>query len=86
MTTQSELKENDYVFQCETATCKFVADSKEFAEQPAVTQTNQDISQALNLLQVHDVDSNKSSLKNIGSSQNSYRYILPCVSFQQLNK
>ena len=31
--SQSELKENHRIFQCGTATCKFVADSGEFSEQ-----------------------------------------------------
>ncbi|CAG8449301.1 4608_t:CDS:2 [Gigaspora rosea] len=61
-------------------------DSGEFSEQPAVTQTNQENSQALNLPQVRDMDPNKNSLKNIRSSQNGYRFILPHVPFQQLNK
>ncbi|CAG8838813.1 30180_t:CDS:1, partial [Racocetra persica] len=30
--SQSELKKNDYTFQCGTATCKFVANSGEFFE------------------------------------------------------
>ncbi|CAG8821649.1 22908_t:CDS:1, partial [Racocetra persica] len=30
--SQTELKENDCIFQCGTATCKFVADSGEFSE------------------------------------------------------
>ncbi|CAG8459065.1 26620_t:CDS:2, partial [Racocetra persica] len=70
--SQTELKENDHIFQCGTASCKFVADSGEFSELPAVTQTNQVTpQQALNPLQVHDVDSSKNILNNI-SSQRSY--------------
>ncbi|RIB17825.1 hypothetical protein C2G38_2186300 [Gigaspora rosea] len=60
--SQSEFKENNHIFQCGTATCKFIADSGEFSEQPAaISQTNQVTSQALGLPQVHQIDSNKSS-------------------------
>ncbi|CAG8643174.1 8849_t:CDS:2, partial [Scutellospora calospora] len=84
--SQTELKENDRIFQCGTASCKFVADFGEFSELPTVTQTNQVTpQQALNLPQIHDVDSSKNILNNI-SSQRSYRFILPRVPFQQLNK
>ncbi|CAG8701762.1 13050_t:CDS:2, partial [Gigaspora rosea] len=30
--SQSEFKENNHIFQCGTATCKFIADSGEFSE------------------------------------------------------
>ncbi|CAG8636787.1 6733_t:CDS:2, partial [Racocetra persica] len=47
--SQSELKENNCIFQCGTVTCKFLSDSGEFFDQPAVPQTNHTtISQAKN--------------------------------------
>ncbi|CAG8496725.1 19440_t:CDS:2, partial [Gigaspora rosea] len=82
--SQSELKENDRIFQCGTATCKFVADSGEFSEQPAIIPTNLVTSQALSSPQVHNIDSSKNSLNNISSSQKSYRFILPRVPFHNL--
>ncbi|RIB19616.1 hypothetical protein C2G38_2181336 [Gigaspora rosea] len=67
--SQSELKENDRIFQCGTATCKFVADSGKFSEQSAIIPTNLITSQALSSPQVHNIDSSKNSLNNISSSQ-----------------
>ncbi|RIB27793.1 hypothetical protein C2G38_2239886 [Gigaspora rosea] len=75
--SQSELKENHRIFQCGTSTCKFVADSGEFSEQPAVAQLN-----APNPPKVHKVDLSKNSSDHI---QRIYRFILPRVPFQQIN-
>ncbi|RIB15972.1 hypothetical protein C2G38_2191174 [Gigaspora rosea] len=84
--SQSEFKENNRIFQCGTATCKFIADSGEFSEQSAaVLQTNQITLQAPVSLQVYQIDSNKSSLDD-KSTQKNYRYILPRTPFQQLNR
>lgn len=85
--SQSKLKKNSHIFQCGTVTCKFIVDSGEFSEQPAASQTNHIILQVLSLEQVHKIDSNKSfSNDSDRSIQKNYRFILPRVSFQQLNR
>ncbi|CAG8495435.1 3932_t:CDS:2 [Gigaspora rosea] len=70
---QSELEEN--------------ANSREFSDRPAETQENQPKSQEPNP-QVHDIDSHKNSSNNIELTQSrrNYRFILPRVPFQQLNR
>ncbi|RIB02085.1 hypothetical protein C2G38_2255807 [Gigaspora rosea] len=58
---QLEFRENERIFQCGTVTCKFIADSGEFSQEPI-------ISQASNLLQVH---SNKNPPSD-GPAQKNY--------------
>ncbi|CAG8627726.1 19328_t:CDS:2, partial [Racocetra persica] len=73
--SQSEVKENNHIFQCSTVTCKFVADSGEFSQQPAVSQMNHITPEAMNLPQMHEVVPNKDFSSN-GSTQKNYRFIL----------
>ncbi|RIB13344.1 hypothetical protein C2G38_2198117 [Gigaspora rosea] len=82
--SQSEFKENNRIFQCGTTTCKFTADSGEFSEQvlkDLSATANQVISQAPSLPQVHQINSNKND-----KTSKKYRFILPCVPFQRLNR
>ncbi|CAG8786000.1 17300_t:CDS:2, partial [Gigaspora rosea] len=65
--SQSELKENGYIFQYGTVTCKFIADSREFSDWYGIWK-NQPKSQEPNP-QVHDIDSRKNSLNNIELTQ-----------------
>ncbi|CAG8772190.1 226_t:CDS:2, partial [Gigaspora rosea] len=87
-----EFKENNRIFQCGTTTCKFTADSGEFSEQVLKdllvkillllsATANQVISQAPSLPQVHQINSNKND-----KTSKKYRFILPCVPFQRLNR
>ncbi|RIB20461.1 hypothetical protein C2G38_2179191 [Gigaspora rosea] len=78
--SQSEFKENNRIFQCGTATCKFTADLSEFSEQilkDLSATANQVISQAPSLPQVHQINSNKDD-----KTSKKYIFILPRVPFQ----
>ncbi|RIB21716.1 hypothetical protein C2G38_2175830 [Gigaspora rosea] len=70
--SQSEVKENNRIFQCGTVTCKFIADSGEFSQQPTVSKANH---VTPNLPQVHEADPNKDSSSNgdIVYKQNRFR-------------
>ncbi|CAG8570820.1 2855_t:CDS:2 [Scutellospora calospora] len=71
--TQSEFKENNCIFQYGTVTCKFTADSGEFSQLPAISQTS-------NLPQVYKINLNKDSSDD-GLTQKNYRFILPWIFF-----